>query len=212
MLKKQLILFLFLPVLIYSSDFSGGFKLGANISSLYGPDSEDLSSRKGFYAGIFLNYKINKYFSLGTEILSNSKGKQDIYLGLNAHYRRSMDLYYIEIPFLFKYTIFDHQSLKYIIFSGPYYGRFLGGVSSIREDGESEEYLLNGRISENDYGITFGAELDIYLYDFEKWYISLDLRHTFGLKSIDKIADESGNYDRIMNKTNSFIIGLGYIF
>ena len=199
-----------------ASNITGGFKTGINISSLYGGIDSDNSSRRGFYTGGYVNYRLNRFISLQPEFLVASKGKEDVRQYIGGHYKQSLIIYYAEFPLLGKFMILDHGSLKYNLLFGPFVSRFFGGSSNIPLDeftlDSEEKYLLNGKINSTDYGLIFGAQMDIYVLHHENWIISFDIRHTLGLNSINASGDnDSWLVDR-KNRTNSAMISLGYNF
>ncbi|MGC9367219.1 MAG: outer membrane beta-barrel protein [bacterium] len=211
-------IFLVLITLAFSSAFSysntGGFKIGANVSSLPGGEEGDQSSIRGINCGIFYNYQFCRFFSIQPEIYFTSKGKEDIILSLGAHNNQPTVIYYVEMPILAKFTFLDHGSLKYNVFGGPYVSRFITGVTSIPYDqitGEEEELKLRGKVQDYDYGLTFGLQLDIMVIDFRRWMVSVDIRRTIGLKNIDTELTYPWLKDR-RNSTNSAMVSLGYRF
>ncbi len=199
-----------------ASNIIGGIKTGVNISSLYGGVNGDNSSRRGFYTGGFINYKFNRFISLQPEFLFVSKGKEDVRLYIGGRYKQSLIIYYAEFPLLAKFTIMDHGSLKYNLLFGPFVSRFFGGTSNIPLDeltlDREEKYLLSGKINTIDYGVVFGVQMDIYVLHHENWIISLDIRHTLGLNSINVSEDDiSWLVDR-KNRTNSVMLSIGHQF
>ncbi|MBN1620014.1 PorT family protein [candidate division WOR-3 bacterium] len=216
-MKKAFIISLIIAAsanLIYTGVVAG-IKTGLNVSSLYGGRDSDDGTRRGFYTGIFVNVPFNEFLSFQPEFLFTSKGKENTYMIGYTKYKKTVSIYYLEFPFLLKFKALDRGTLKYNFIAGPYFSYFTGGVSNFPLGSnpvtEEIEYLLNGKVREGDFGFTIGAQMDIIVLDFEKWVLSIDIRHTLGLNPV-----HSHDYELLFlidqkNKTSSITVGLGYI-
>ncbi len=200
---------------LINAEFIAGIKTGLNVSSLYGGRESDDGTRRGFYSGVFVNIPFNGFFSFQPEFLFTSKGKENTYMIGFTKYKKTVSIYYLEFPFLFKFRALDRGTLKYNLIAGPYFSYFVGGVSNFPIGSnpvtQEIEYLLNGKVREGDFGFTIGAQMDIIVLDFEKWILSVDIRHTLGLNPV-----HSHDYELLFlidqkNKTSSITVGLGYI-
>ncbi|MBN1150222.1 PorT family protein [candidate division WOR-3 bacterium] len=216
-MKKTLSLFIFFA---FSANFTWagiitGIKTGLNVSSLYGGQLSDDGTRRGFYVGSFVNITVNDFLSFQPEFNFTSKGKENTYLIGFTKYKKSVCIYYIECPLLVKLKILDRGTLKYNLLAGPYYSFFAGGVSNFpigtHPVTEDIEYLLNGKVKSSDFGLTIGAQMDIVVLDFRKWILSIDIRHTLGLKPVHDQENELPFLIDQKNKTTSMMVGLGYV-
>jgi hypothetical protein len=215
--QRIISIILILIIVSFSSVFglhnTGGFKIGANVSSLSGGEEGDQSSIRGINCGIFYNYQFCKYFSIQPEVYFTSKGKQDVILSLGAHTNLPTVIYYVEMPILAKIMFLDHGTLKYNIFAGPYLSRFVTGATSVPygQNSDEEELQLKGKVQQYDYGMTIGLQMDIMVLDFRRWMVSIDIRRTIGLRDINTEQTYPWLEAR-RNSTNSAMVSLGYRF
>ncbi|MBN2362815.1 PorT family protein [candidate division WOR-3 bacterium] len=216
-MKKVLIILslFYLSVGFLNAEALVGIKTGLNVSSFYGGQMNDDGTRRGFYVGSFVNLPVTNFLSVQPEFYFTSKGKENTYMIGFTKYKKSICIYYLECPVLFKLKVLDRGTLRYNLLAGPYYSFFAGGISNfpVGSDPVTEdiEYLLNGKVRESDFGFTIGAQLDIVVLDFKSWIVSIDIRHTLGLNPVHTREDELLFLIDQKNKTTSMMVGLAYV-
>ena len=127
----------------YSQKF--GVKAGANVSSYYGSDAEDMGSRIGFQVGGLYELPISGDFFIQPEALLTLNGTKKDVVG----YSTSMNPLYLQVPVKALYKLTAGTG-KITIAAGPYValglaGKFKAGDSSInlfsKENGLDEALL-----------------------------------------------------------------------
>lgn len=144
LLLSFVIIFCFTQTKIYSQQITIGVKGGLSIPELKGggtPQSEGYSSRLAPNFGAYINYELNNYWSLQSEILFSGQGGKrnglqpiDNLPGipvppnttLYANFDNETIINYLEIPVLISYTLSGSNSgLSEYIDAGPYLGVLL---------------------------------------------------------------------------------------
>jgi len=158
-----------------------GFKIGLNLADT-SLDNDKIMM--GGVGGVFLNFQINKIFSIQTELFFSMKGYE---FELINDTIAQMYLYYFDIPFLLKINL---PAFFFVDFG--LYTSFLMNAIYVTEgkQGESLMELYN----ENDFGTIIG--LGLQFGDF-----SIEARYNHGLKNI--LKDETLS---IENRVLQFMI------
>ncbi len=155
---SMLIIFSLIQVKVYSQQITIGVKGGLSIPELKGggtPQSEGYSSRLAPNFGAYINYELNNYWSLQSEILFSGQGGKrnglqpidnlpDIPVPPNttlyANFDNETIINYLEIPVLISYTLSGSNSgLSEYIDVGPYLGVLLNAKT--KTSGNSKIYL-----------------------------------------------------------------------
>lgn len=192
-----------------------GFRLGINVATLTGDfaSSTDANSRMGFAAGIYGALPLQYALTLQLEMLYMQKGFQPTVLTLVGNdgsvqelvdTDAALELTYLEIPILIKYTI-DAGSFRV----DPYLGSFMSVELAERlriegvGDGISEQ---NDDIASPDVGFVLGGDLNVTLGTLD---IVLGGRYTRGLTNLlePSVAAEGRSSD-VITSTFSFFVGL----
>lgn len=158
LLLSFVIIFCFTQTKIYSQQITIGVKGGLSIPELKGggtPQSEGYSSRLAPNFGAYINYELNNYWSLQSEILFSGQGGKrnglqpidnlpDIPVPPNttlyANFDNETIINYLEIPVLISYTFNGSNSgLSEYIDAGPYLGVLLNAKT--KTSGNSKIYL-----------------------------------------------------------------------
>jgi len=213
--SKLIIAALSITTITSAQTFTGGAKLGANLSNLSGvTDSKkgiDKATQKfSPAAGLFVRYDINNKWAASMELLYSPKGAT--YEGTvsdsssehsgTSTYKYDDKLNYLEIPILFHYKFLGSEG-KF----RPYVT--LGFAAAIRYDAETTlDYTFKGKVggrdttissspviynyysrSNVDYGLIGGLG---FVYDISpKLNLGLDVRYTQGMVDMreTKIVD-----------------------
>lgn len=207
-MKKSLItmaiivLFTVLPLVCTwaQSKTQHGFKAGLNIAKLSGDDTEDLKSKKGFIGGYFLTIYLSELTCIQPELLYTMKGARQTENGIDI----KIKLDYLEVPILVKLNMpVAEKGKAYVrsnIFFGPAIAFLLRAKISGEEGGFQAEIDINEYTKNIDFGVVFGGGLDLPL---GKAHVSLSIRYSLGLTSIDDTADAGD----VRNGVLSFMLG-----
>ena len=187
--------------LAMSQSLTKGFKGGFNSSTIGGADahSPDPVSRSGFSAGVFFNLSLPGPISIQPEVLYSMKGADAAQSGITS----SFVLAYIEIPVLFKFNIplAPGSPAKPNIFAGP----AVGVLVTAKVKSGSQEMDIKDQLAKTDYGVTFGAGVDI---DLVAILLTIDARYTIGIVTIDKEDPVTHTTGDIKNRVMSVNVGI----
>lgn len=168
-----------------------GLKAGLNSATFSGEyaRNNDIGSREGLYAGVFLNYKFSKRFSFQPELLYSMQGASDakVINGVRVDYVAD----YVNIPLVVRYYATKYFSLHI----GPQLGFNVNDKITVKGNGEEQTETL--KVNPFDFGLNSGLG-----YEFKSG-LGIDARYSFGLFEV------IDGYD---SKNGVFSIGLSYKF
>ena len=187
-------------------DFSAGFLLGLNLSKIDGLTSIDWGLRPALTIGGFFNFALNKVLSLEPEIYFTQKGTQhseDIAAGVLTS---SINLSYIEIPFLLKLSIplGEDFLVRPRIFGGPTVAYKLSAkfINRFESYGGSEDETADlGDIKRWETGMIVGVGAD---FDVKGGVFTADVRYGWSLATISTDPPDK------RNKVLRFMIGFAF--
>jgi len=191
-----------------------GIKGGLNIANIQGDDWGESDPLVGACVGIFTSIGINDVFSLQPEVLFTMKGAKTDYSPYFLLIEKDT-LYYIEFPFLAKFTLPNESNVHLSLYGGLSLGFLLGtkyelkGVDAIlvanmlgvNTEGTFEDLGLN--TSPFELGFVFGAGIS---HDLTKGAFIVDMRYNIGMTDI---LDVTPAFDA---KNGVFSIMTGYAF
>lgn len=223
--------YLLLPILFFfsqsmNSQIHWGFRLGNSMSNFenniissnfFSPKSE-IQYLIGFDILIFVNYKFNTALSLQSEFHFLNKGGEIIHStptltsddGVSTYFK----LEFIEVPFLLKYSIPDHQSFV------PFGGVSFGLPISRKTSGNSyclelEKYSTCYRTNNSKSGWYEKGKLDVSSVlglSYEKIFLSkkfiFDIRYLYDLT--DGIQNKNIEQPVFRNRNWLFTLGIEF--
>lgn len=205
-LKFAIPVILFFMVTNAFAQTSFGIKGGLNLTDVKTSEDEDDSAssiKPGFHIGAILDQSINDAFSIETGLILDTKGVTYKDEFGNATY----NTYYLNIPINFK-AGYNYGNLKIFGTAGPYVAtalsskiKFTGEAKEIFGD-ETEVEISNdetGSIKRIDFGIAFGAGVEINRFQFSAGY---DL----GLTDFTN-STESSAYNRAFKISAAYLFG-----
>ena len=168
-----------------------GVKAGVNIATAKTDDDDDIESKVGAVAGIFLGKSLTKSVGIRAEGLFSQKGAK----GEDAGVDLKFNLTYIDVPVLLVVGPESSGNTRFNFFTGPQFSfntkaeavGSSGGVT-IKED-------LDEEIKGSDLAWVAGVGLEN-----GRW--SADARYSFGLKNI---STDSGS---IKNRVFAVMVGV----
>lgn len=194
-MKKCFLLFFIFSLFIISAhaQVRFGLKSGLNISTFYGDDAVDLDSKQGFVGGFFITYQSENLFVLQPEVSYSTKGATAKIENINF----TLAYDYIEIPILLKFpfNLADNQSIKPVLFAGPFVALNTKAKITATVNGESEQKDIPS-VTPRDFGFQFGGGVG---FNLGKYELGLDIRYTLGLASVDKSTNSFDIKNRVIN-------------
>lgn len=190
---------------INAQNIKYGSKIGINLSTFTGDETDGLSTRTSLHAGAIAEIKISDDFSFQPELLYSSQGTKSDYSetlnGITIHYSQ-IKLEYINIPLLAKYYVVENLSLE----AGPQIGFLITADREFEktENGETEtgEEDILDEIKGMDFGLNLGLAYKL------KSGIFLAAHYNLGLSSINEFEGS----DEVKNQNNVIQFSVGYFF
>ena len=169
-------------------ELSYGVKSGAGLATFTGDTVPDYFERKfSFSVGGFLELAFFDLIRVQPELLVFHKGGRYDYLGVEGIY----NLYYIDLPLLFKFYSLFPLPFRLHTYLGPYTGIKL--VAKAKINGVTVDTL---DVKDTDFGFLFGLGADIKRF-------TIDVRTSFSLDSISGVSAED-------TKNNALTLMIGY--
>ena len=128
-IMKKMIVFFTIVLLSFNVKAQPGVKLGANFASITGDDSEDMSMRVAFYAGVYYNVMINEMFSFQPELVYSSQGAK-----FDNSDNARLVLNYLNLTALFRYN----TSSGVFVGTGPQFGLLTS--AKVKDDNASVDF------------------------------------------------------------------------
>ena len=189
-----------------------GIKAGLAMANLYGDDVEENSMKLGFGGGAFLTYHFVPQFAIQPEVMFMMKGSKFEEEDIDDDTK--INLTYIEIPVLFKFTPQMEGNIKPNIFAGPAIGLLMG--AKIKNDAADVDLDVKDGLKSIDFGIQFGAGVEFVM---ETMKVTVDARYCMGMTKVidyeewNKLEIEEFEYTEDPDtKTNNIAIMLGVSF
>jgi hypothetical protein len=187
--------------------------------------------RIGFTVGIGFNIPINEHYSVQPELSFVQKGTiagveggpsrgGDYKTVVSWEHTVNIKINYLELPFLFKYSVGDKR--KFFVIAGPSLSLGLGGTISdsyrtIYEDGTTDGRPVRGKVR------FFGADWQLTYADegFDNFYdiglnlgggmhvakqIMIDVRYNHGF--VNLYAPEGSSANNSKNRSVQFTVGI----
>ena len=185
-MKKTMILFVVLAIMLSGSLFAGdigyGAKAGLNIASFTGDDASDDGKMKlGATIGGFATIPLGDKFAVRPEVLFTQKGERykESEDGIDATGKTKMN--WLEIPVLAIFQVADAINA----FAGPYFDLLLGGEHTWKFEGdgvsiEGDEKIEGEDINSLGFGLIFGGAYGV------TENIDVEGRVALGLSSMDE--------------------------
>jgi len=166
--------------------------------------SIDWKSILGIRGGGFVRIHFHDVVAIQGETFFSQMGSKYEEMILGTNYKEELKLTYIEVPLLVKVVLPTQSSIKPNIFSGSYVALNLDAKATTYIAGvkEGEEDLEDVRTL--DYGLVFGAGLDIELGNL---MLIFDARYNLGLT---KINDPEGLDIAVKNNALVAMLGIGF--
>ncbi len=179
-MKKRIITLLLASVLVCGVTQAQylGVKAGLNLSTLNIDDVEDENGRFGYHFGAFVYLPISDGFGIQPEVLYSTKGSLSEYnfqtLIGNARGEIDLNLNYIDIPIMAVVKLGSAFELH----GGPYIAFLTNSKISTEGDfGDTEEDLDNDDFKSIDYGVGFGAAVNLKA-------LQIGARYNIGLQDV----------------------------
>ncbi len=187
------------------TEFSGGARIGLNLSSIIGDTVTIMVPRFGLNGEIFACEWINESFGLQEELGIGSRGeawKSSDSIDWGVYDRFAGNFTYLDVPILAKWRFLQRENVRPVL-----YGGFTIGFPLVAEF----EYLGNTsdllqRTQPVDFGLTAGVSMEIKQGNA---IIPIDFRYTWGATSFLKNPDYPV---QLHHSVFSLSAGFGWIF
>jgi hypothetical protein len=171
-----------------------GVKAGVNFSSFNESTagiSASTSSTTGFNAGVVAEIPAATNFVIQPGLLISQKGgKVDI---------SSIKPLYLELPVNAMYKFALGESVKFLIFAGPYLAYGIGGTAKDGTNSQSIKYGSDGDMKAFDFGLNFGPGIEYKNFQLTGQY-------SLGLANIATASSD------VSAKNRGFSVSLAYFF
>ncbi len=176
-------------------DVSAGFLLGLNLGKISGLTSIDWGFRPGLSFGGFCNFALNKVLSFEPQLYFTQKGAQHSEEIPGGMITSSINMSYIEMPFLLKIAVplGEDGLIRPRIFGGPTVAYKLSAIFMNRyEDfgGSSDQTSTLADIKRWETGIVLGVGSE---FDVKGGVFRADVRYGWSLGTISTDPPEKKN-------------------
>jgi outer membrane protein with beta-barrel domain len=170
-----------------AQEMTYGVKGGVAFATLsFDPSSEiSYDLRTGIVAGGFVAFPLGSRLAIQPEGLYTQKGAKADDFGVSV----TIKIDYVEVPVLVTYRIAGGTERSFHLFGGPSVAFKTRSSSSASFGGSTIEADNDEDIETIDYGVVFGAGMDIGRF-------TIDGRFTLGLANINKEDDEAKAHTR----------------
>ena len=174
-----------------------GFKAGLNVSDLRGENDEDIVTRNGINAGVFVELDLLGPINIQAEAIYSQKGANSG----EGDNELSTCISYIEIPLLARFGIpLAPPLVSSSFFAGPALGFKTGETTEY--NGETLEGSTDS-FKSSDIGAVVGASMSFSALGAAAVFI--DLRYTLGLSNV---LDNPDGDESVKNSAISLSLGL----
>lgn len=199
MKKTRKLLIVTLVILSITEQLNAQFKFGLKEGLNLGTQSEagllwrTNEIKLGHSIGLVGQYKLNKYFTMQTELNYQENGaiqKMDF----KGKYQSIITEYnYYNVPMILKFDINDENlqlnNISLSLYSGVYYSYL--SAAQLETKNTDQIIDLSKSSENNDYGSLLGLELSYNLKSTSELFI--DLRYSMGFKEVNSLNQDYRN-------------------
>jgi opacity protein-like surface antigen len=201
-----------------------GFNLGldgaANLSFIinqntYGHPEYNYAPTYHFAGGLSAGYNFDHHFGLQAELWTTHAGQnyaQDLADG--ATFKRAVDLYYTNIPLLFKYSGGAEYPTRFYLLFGPQLSYMRKATITIDSANTHSKITATDRFNKTDIELVLDLGSDFTIY--HNLYASAGIRFNYGLDDINapdwQIKNLHGMYNPSTTAWGGIHIGIHYVF
>jgi hypothetical protein len=201
---------LILAVILTSSissnaQFIYGFKTGVNFSAQaeLGNLNDGNNFKPGFMVGAMAGTKLNKVFTISTELLYQNKGGKSSMMVDDTRSTVERTSNYLTVPVLLSAGFSEQLGLKpewsvYGTF-GPYYGWLLNTKDYVNGTDVTDKTGIENSAADTDWGLVYGMGV---CHSYEKFTLFSEIRYDMGLSEVVSYNDH------LRNKTISLTVGI----
>ena len=217
------------------AQFSGGGRIGANLSNLRGSSIKNNKMLVGYNIGGFVNYSLEDVLSgdiadimsVQAELSIQTKGTQAEYHYVDpetTYYDIKQNFTYVQVPVLAKFTFGDPRSIRYFaeggFFGAALFGLTVDGEKSRDDDNDTgtDPRKYREEYSGFDMGLVVGGGIIMPFGGIRSpWSAFFNARYSLGLKNIGEFKDKTidipeDHLQDIKTSTISLLAGVAYKF
>jgi hypothetical protein len=193
-----------------ATEYSGGARLGLNVSSIFGDSVQDLAPRVGFNFELYATEWLTDRWGFQQELVIDMRGARwtsDPTINPttnNAYISYATNFTYLAIPLLAKWRITNNDAVRPSLFLGPTFAFPL--IAEAYYLGNSTD--MPAKTNWLDFDVTAGVSLDVRRDNF---FVPIDIRYTLGLTNFAKGNPDLGYNADVKHGVFSISIGLGHI-
>jgi len=161
-----------------AAEIGFGAKGGFNMANLHGSDAENMDWKTGFAGGAFLNVSFTPIISLQPELLYVMDGASEDLMGFELNF----NLDYVQIPVLVKFDLPVKGTIVPAFYAGPYVSFLTGADWEVSYGDASESVDVKDYTKTTDFGLLFGAEIDVHLSAVT---LTFEGRYNYGTVTVD---------------------------
>lgn len=181
-----------------------GIKAAPQITNLVGDDADDIKSKVGFNAGVYMNYRVSDQFAIQPEVQYSTQGGKAEFSNTDAGITTKVDakakLDYINVPLMVKWYAYDGLNFEF----GPQVGFNTSAkyeaTTTVSGGGAAGTYEVKEDIDDiqkTDFGLNFGVGYELPAG------LNVGFRYTHGLTDVVK---------DLKAKNSVMALSLGYTF
>lgn len=211
-MRKIISLLLFLLISTFSySQMSFGAQAGFSLADTKSGHSitPDANVKPSYYFGGIAEYKFSKYAIIFEPIYTDAGSQGESDLRSNPEdapelYKSVQHIQTVNFYLSGKYYVYD----KFGVLLGGYVGAILSAENKLKDSGNLPSSLDNtDYLSKIDYGISIGADYNIY-----KGF-AVNIKYSFGLKDLENFPSiQSGDFDENVDPTADISIYTRLLF
>jgi hypothetical protein len=188
-----------------ATEYSGGGRIGLNVSSIFGDSVQNLTSRVGLNVGLYAGEWFTPRLGLQEELLIDLRGgrwaSDPTISNATAFDNYATNFTYLAIPILAKWRFSDNDALRPSVYLGPTFAFPL--IAEAEYMGNTIDMMAF--TNKFDFDVTVGLSLDIRRGNA---LIPIDIRYSYGLTNYVKSSVYNAH---LRHGVFSISIGLGTI-
>jgi hypothetical protein len=190
-----------------AAEYSGGGRIGLNVSSIFGDSVQNLTSRVGFNFELYATEWLNPRLGLQQELVIDMRGGHwtsdptESMTTVMAYNNYATNFTYLAIPLLVKWRFMNNDAVRPSLYLGPTLAFPL--ITEAEYNGNTRD--MGPNTNKFDFDVTAGLSLDIRKGNV---FIPVDIRYTYGLTNFAKTGEYNAH---VKHGVFSISAGLGHI-
>jgi hypothetical protein len=199
----------------FHAGLSGGYNLTFIINqNNYGGPEYEYAPTYGYMYGLSAGYNFDKHFGLQAEGEMSKQGQHYSHEDMDHNIlTRNVDLTYMHVPLMFKYSGGGNYPTRFYIMAGPQFSYLQSAHISVKSNEQNTSQSVPDRFVHNSVEAVLDLGSDFTIY--KNLYGSAGLRFNYGFNDINapawRIPNLTGLYDGSQNALSGVHFGLSYM-